>query len=295
MKAKLINQTGSTTYYTVYSVASDSAKKTVKNQVISAGVYYLAVDCAGSYKLNATFGGNCYENPQKLKTETEATGKKPLTRTAGGIRLKLQKNTTYRFSAAAYGDLTVKIYNSDLSETVKTVTLTGSKKSPVKEKSNITLSKGKYYIKVTSNAKYKLSVCKLTKKNCDHIYVHENIKSAYTTKGYVKHTCTLCGYSYKDQYKALKILSAPAVSVRAKSSSITVKCTRVYRATGYQIQYSTSSDFSSSAKIKTKDLTEKITSLSGSTKYYVRVRAYKTVGSKTVYSSWSAVQTARTK
>lgn len=63
------------------------------------------------------------------------------------------------------------------------------------------------------------------------------------------------------------------------------------KATGYQIQYSTSSTFASgnkSVKVTSNaTVTKKITSLTKGKTYYVRVRNYKTKGDKTYYSAWS--------
>ena len=61
--------------------------------------------------------------------------------------------------------------------------------------------------------------------------------------------------------------------------------------TGYEIQYSTKSDFSSTNK-KVKINTNKTTStavnkLKSKKKYYVRIRTFKKVKGKTYYSSWS--------
>ncbi len=65
--------------------------------------------------------------------------------------------------------------------------------------------------------------------------------------------------------------------------------------TGYQIQYSTSSKFASS---KTKNvtitnkntITKTIKTLKKGTKYYVRIRAYKTLAGTKYYRSWSSVK-----
>jgi surface protein len=69
--------------------------------------------------------------------------------------------------------------------------------------------------------------------------------------------------------------------------------------TGYQIQYATDSKFT---KNKTtvlvkgeKKSSETITGLSGKTKYYFRIRTYKTVNGKKYYSAWSKAQTVKTK
>lgn len=64
--------------------------------------------------------------------------------------------------------------------------------------------------------------------------------------------------------------------------------------TGYQIQYSTRSDFSTdSKKIKSAGASKylrTISGLKGGKVYYVRIRTYKTVGSKTYYSDWSGTR-----
>lgn len=68
--------------------------------------------------------------------------------------------------------------------------------------------------------------------------------------------------------------------------------------TGYQIQYSTNKRFSGKA---TKTITKNsITSatyrgLKAKKKYYVRIRAYKTVSGTKYYSSWSPTKTIKTK
>lgn len=81
-----------------------------------------------------------------------------------------------------------------------------------------------------------------------------------------------------------------------KAGQITLKWKKDTRATGYQIQYSTSSKFAKKATktilVKNSRITKKtIQKLSGGKKYYVRVRAYKTMkinGKKTnKYGAWS--------
>lgn len=66
-------------------------------------------------------------------------------------------------------------------------------------------------------------------------------------------------------------------------------------ATGYEVQYSTSSKFKSAKKVKIKKAATASTTVSKLTKgkkYYVRIRTYKTVSGKTYYSGWSKVKTA---
>ena len=68
--------------------------------------------------------------------------------------------------------------------------------------------------------------------------------------------------------------------------------------TGYQIQYSSRSDFKTqkTVKITSNSATSKaLTGLAKKKKYYVRIRTYKQIGSAMYYSSWSGVKTATTK
>ena len=90
--------------------------------------------------------------------------------------------------------------------------------------------------------------------------------------------------------------AAPTVSNTA-AGKITVKWTRSSKATGYQIQYSTSSSFASSNKAVTitKNTTgsKVIGSLTKGKTYYVRIRKYKTVKGIKYYSAWSAKKTVK--
>jgi len=77
--------------------------------------------------------------------------------------------------------------------------------------------------------------------------------------------------------------------------TVTKKTTQV---TGYQIQYSESSKFTDAmTKTITKNTTvsTKLEDLSRTTKYYVRVRTYKSVDGKRYYSAWSATKSIKTK
>lgn len=84
------------------------------------------------------------------------------------------------------------------------------------------------------------------------------------------------------------------------SKSLTVKWTKDTAASGYEIQYSTSSKFYKS-KTKTVTVTNKntnsksISKLQKKKKYYVRIRTYKTIDSVKNYGSWSAVKSVAIK
>ena len=67
--------------------------------------------------------------------------------------------------------------------------------------------------------------------------------------------------------------------------------------TGYQIQYSTSSNFkgAKTVTLSNKTTAKKVKGLKSKKKYYVRVRTYKTVDGKKYCSKWSKVKTVKTK
>ncbi|MGN1328738.1 MAG: fibronectin type III domain-containing protein [Eubacterium sp.] len=298
LEATLTNAEFTREYFTVYAVPAQKAETVIKNQTVTAGTYYLSVKCDGKYRLNATFGGNCYDNPQLLEPNIEVAGAS--TEIEGGwwYKLNIPSDAIYIFSASSYGNTDVRIYGNDLTNAIDNIALSGSSDAPAAQKKNVSLDKGAYYICVNSDSKYTLSWCMLTQDNCTHSFTHQYIKATYTTKGYQLNVCSVCGYTYKDNYSAKKTLSAPALySLKKGSKKISVSFGRSFNATGYQIQYSTNKKFTGKSvkKITTKNLSKTINNLKGRTKYYVRVRAYKKVDGKTVFSPWSDIKSVTTK
>ena len=89
-----------------------------------------------------------------------------------------------------------------------------------------------------------------------------------------------------------------------KAKQLTVKWKKDTKATGYQIQYSTSNRFTAKTTKtitvkKNRTTSQTIKKLSAGKKYYVRVRAYKTmkISGKNVnkYGAWSARKTVSVK
>ncbi len=103
--------------------------------------------------------------------------------------------------------------------------------------------------------------------------------------------------------KTLKFKILPAstkiTSLTAATEGFTAKWSKVTtQTTGYEIQYSSKSNFSTykTVKIASNSTTsKKVTSLTGNKKYYVRMRTYKTVDGTTLYSSWSDKKSVTTK
>ena len=141
------------------------------------------------------------------------------------------------------------------------------------------------------------------KKNTDY-----KITYSEDSKNPGKYTVTI---KFKGNYTGTKKLTytikpktVSGVKVSAKSKGFKVTWKQGTKITGYQIQYSTSKKFEDK-KTETKTITSSkttsktISKLKAKKKYYVRVRAYKTVKidgkNVKVYSSWSDVKTVTTK
>lgn len=87
----------------------------------------------------------------------------------------------------------------------------------------------------------------------------------------------------------------------AKSTSkkkIKASWSKVGGASGYQVMWSTYKNFSKNYKtksVKAKSLSKTVTAAQSKKTYYVRVRAYKTINGKKVYSQWSSTKKVKTK
>lgn len=98
----------------------------------------------------------------------------------------------------------------------------------------------------------------------------------------------------------IKPKSTSISSLTNAKKALTVKWKKqATQTTGYQIQVATNKNFTKNKKsvtiAKTGTTSKKITGLKAKTKYYVRVRTYKTVNGTKIYSSWSAVKNKKTK
>ncbi len=95
-------------------------------------------------------------------------------------------------------------------------------------------------------------------------------------------------------------VSRPAISSlsNATAGRLTAKWAKNAKASGYQIQYSTSSKFTSKKTVTVAGAAKVSKVLTGLTKgktYYVRMRTYKKVGTKNYYSAYSASKKAKVK
>ena len=134
-------------------------------------------------------------------------------------------------------------------------------------------------------------------KGCPHAYVVTTVPATVFAKGKKISTCPLCGNTIT---KSIKKKTFKISSLKAAKKALTVKAAAQAEMKGYQVQYSTSKKFkkktTKTVKVATKKkLNKKIKGLKSGKKYYVRVRAYKMNGKKTVYSAWTAKKSVKVK
>lgn len=120
----------------------------------------------------------------------------------------------------------------------------------------------------------------------------EPVTTPSTTQPTTKPSTTKNTKTVKPKKTSIKKLSKG-------KKKFTVTWAKVSGVKGYQIQYSSDKKFKKNNKsvTVTKQKTTKATvkKLKSKKKYYVRVRTYKTVNGKKIYSSWSKVKSVKTK
>ena len=133
-------------------------------------------------------------------------------------------------------------------------------------------------------------------KNTDYTVKYSNNKAigkaTVTIKGKGKYTGVI-----KKTFKIV-LMKQVITSVTAKTKAFAVKWTKDLNVDGYQIKYSTKSDFSGGKSVyvkKNTTVSKTFTGLTAKKTYYVKVRSYKTVNGTKYYSSWSSAKKVKTK
>lgn len=94
---------------------------------------------------------------------------------------------------------------------------------------------------------------------------------------------------------SVKKLKTPKIyKLKKKKNTVSIYWNKINTAKGYEISYSTSKKFKKNStktiKVKSNKKNVKIKKLKKGKKYYIRIRAYKTVNGKKIYSSYTKVK-----
>ena len=147
-------------------------------------------------------------------------------------------------------------------------------------------SKKKYVkIKTLSGTSYKVTGLKAAT-------IYQFIVRAYRTENRTNNYG-----DYSNVTKLTTTTKTPSISkLKAGKKKATVKYKKISGAYGYQIQYSTNNIFKKGNKsANTTKLSKTVKKLKSKKKYYVRIRTYRTINGKKIYSNWSKVKNIKVK
>lgn len=296
-----VDSAGNTISSSCYTVTYDSGRKKV-------GTYNVTVEFSGNYSGTVTKTFKIVETVKSSNVTLSKTSyvyngsaRKPTVTAKDSAGNKISSSyytVTYSNNKNA-GTGTVKIKFKGLYSGTVTKTFKITKQAV--KKANVTLSTTSYIyngkvrkpsIKALNSAGNKISSSYYTvtysngRKNVGTYTVTIKFKGNYS--GTIKKTFTI-----KPKATDITSMSTSWVSGEPKKS-VKLKWSKISsQITGYQIQYSTSKNFTTKT---TKTVNKSKTSLTLSQlklgkKYYIRIRTYKTVSGKKYYSSWSYVWT----
>ena len=221
----------------------------------------------------------------------------------------LKASTTYKYRIRAYktiGKATqYSAYTATLSVNTNPTNMSGYK---VKSKTatSVTLQWNKnasatgYELQKWDGKKW-VSLTKISK-NSTTTYTVKSLKASTTYKYRIRAYKTIGKATQYSTYSAtLSVNTNPSnmSGFKAKSTaktSVTLQWNKNTSATGYEIQKWNGKKWVSAAKVtKNSTVTSTVRSLKANTSYKFRIRAYKTIGKTTQYSSWSGTLTVKTK
>ncbi len=294
--------TGTSSYNSPISYTVGDTKKGAFTWTVDTSWYKFKISTAGSYKFTFTDNMNMGMHVYIKNSD--------LTKTMMGGQVGAGTTTTYT-ATLNKGTYYLNIYQVNFgspagpySFSVKAASVSKPTISSAKNTANgvkLTWKKssnasGYYVYRKTGSGSYKK--IKTIKKKSTVTYTDTSAKNGST------YTYKVVAYSSNNKSsgatkKAVRVTKPSVKSLKSSSSKkATVKWKKNSKATGYQVQYSTSKSFSSKKTVTVKGKSKsskKLTKLTGGKKYYVRVRTYKTVSGKKYYSAWSSKKSVTVK
>ncbi len=185
-----------------------------------------------------------------------------------------QWNTIYRYSTKLSGQSSTLTY-SNKSIKVSWNKVSGASSYRLQYKS----VGGKWSTKTTSSTSYTIKNLKNGKAYQVRVYPIFKSKINGGT-----HSCIgICQNSYR-------LMSSTTPSLSRSGTTVKATLSKASTVTGYEVQYSTKSSFSSSTTKKITSRTLSITGVDKKTTYYVKARAYYVKDGKTYTGGWSSAK-----
>ena len=123
-----------------------------------------------------------------------------------------------------------------------------------------------------------------------HKYVETVVEPSYSNRGYTLYECSVCGYSYKDNYKEQLIVPAVtgfASGSQTKSSAV-LGWDKISGADGYAVELYTGGKWNEVFRTSDSSVTScTVGSLKADSIYTLRIRAFKDTDDGTVYSDYT--------
>ena len=123
-----------------------------------------------------------------------------------------------------------------------------------------------------------------------HKYVETVVEPSYSNRGYTLYECSVCGYSYKDNYEEQLIVPAVtgfASGSQTKSSAV-LGWDKVSGADGYAVELYTGGKWNEVFRTSDSSVTScTVGSLKADSIYTLRIRAFKDTDDGTVYSDYA--------
>lgn len=208
----------------------------------------------------------------------------------------------YIFAVKTYIIIGTKEYQSQQSEIIVSVKVpkVQNLKASAVTKNSVKLS----WSKVTGADRYEVYMStngKSWSRRATVTTASYTVKSLKSNKKYYFKVRAVDGTakgSFSSGKSATTLLSTPKATLSAGKKNLTVKWNKVSGASGYVIYYSTNKNMSSVKKINVKGGSKVKTTLKklkSKKRYYVKVKAYKTVNGKRIYGDFSSAVSKKTK
>ena len=278
------------------SIYSFSAPSNYTDKII---VTNHAAAFAGQYEIKL-----CNEKGTVLATRKGMKASETFTGLTAGTYYKIQVRIINEANGVTKNSPWVSYVSPTLPKANAISTLTAATKKVTVQYGKVAGVTG-YQVEYSKNADFSASK-KATIKSA--ATVKTTISSlSYNTKYYfrVRTYKTINGTNYFSSWSGKKSITVKPViaagkltSLKAGKAAFAAKWAKVAGITGYQIQYATNAKFTGAKTVTVKSaktLTKTISKLKGNTKYYVRVRTYKTISKVNYFSAWSAAAAVKTK